>query len=237
MRRVIIGDIHGHDTWRRIRDAEPDADEFMFLGDYMDAFGVTRQDQEDNFRHILEWHDRDPRVILLAGNHDMHYTKDFGEKYSGWNAVTYSDISALMTERFLNHHILSAYVDEIHRIIYSHAGVTSLWLGDGDILNVPMVQPERLRFTYRAGDCYGSSPWSGPIWVRPSALKTYPAVDREGNAWEQVVGHTPGGHIRHMKTDLKSDLWVCDALPQEYLVQELDGKGGHKSVVRELGHQ
>ena len=34
---VVIGDIHGRAIWRKIVDDNPDADRFIFLGDYFDS--------------------------------------------------------------------------------------------------------------------------------------------------------------------------------------------------------
>ena len=34
---VVIGDIHGRAVWRKIVDDNPDADKFIFLGDYFDS--------------------------------------------------------------------------------------------------------------------------------------------------------------------------------------------------------
>ena len=35
---VVIGDIHGRAVWRKIVDDNPDADKFIFLGDYFDSY-------------------------------------------------------------------------------------------------------------------------------------------------------------------------------------------------------
>ena len=35
---IVIGDIHGRTIWKQIVAANPDADLFVFIGDYFDSF-------------------------------------------------------------------------------------------------------------------------------------------------------------------------------------------------------
>ena len=46
---VFIGDIHGHDTWKQIVADHSNADHFVFVGDYFDAFVITPAVQIHNF--------------------------------------------------------------------------------------------------------------------------------------------------------------------------------------------
>ena len=50
MKTVIIGDIHGHDSWKQVVAQEQDADRFVFVGDYFDSFTVTGVVQIHNFK-------------------------------------------------------------------------------------------------------------------------------------------------------------------------------------------
>ena len=50
---VFIGDIHGHDTWKEIVYKNSDADQFVFVGDYFDAYLITPTVQIENFKDIL----------------------------------------------------------------------------------------------------------------------------------------------------------------------------------------
>lgn len=46
MRTLVIGDIHGHDSWKAIVENE-EYDNVVFLGDYLDAFQIKPEDIAD----------------------------------------------------------------------------------------------------------------------------------------------------------------------------------------------
>ena len=79
-KRIIIGDIHGNKEWKQIVKRHDDADEFIFVGDYLDPYRKGKRQVEDlqkcaeNFKKIINFkaENRD-RVTLLLGNHDYHY--------------------------------------------------------------------------------------------------------------------------------------------------------------------
>jgi predicted phosphodiesterase len=76
MKIICIGDIHGRDCWVKILEQNPDADLFVFEGDYFDSFTIPALEQINNFKLILKFRDENPnKVIMLFGNHDFHYTK------------------------------------------------------------------------------------------------------------------------------------------------------------------
>ena len=54
IKRLILGDIHGHNTWKDIIDKE-NPQEIIILGDYFDSFGIKSEDQIKNFKNILEF--------------------------------------------------------------------------------------------------------------------------------------------------------------------------------------
>ena len=71
MKTVIIGDIHGHDSWKQIIEQEQNADRFIFVGDYFDSFTVPGATQVQNFQDIIEFKETNGKeTILLIGNHD-----------------------------------------------------------------------------------------------------------------------------------------------------------------------
>lgn len=71
MKTLLIGDIHGRDTWRKIIKAEPQADKIIFIGDYFDSFTIPHIDQIHNFKQIINHKvNSDKQVILLLGNHE-----------------------------------------------------------------------------------------------------------------------------------------------------------------------
>ena len=78
---VLIGDIHGHESWKKIVEKHSDADKIIFVGDYFDAWHINPAIQIFNFKEILELKASAPdQVVLLVGNHDFHYTRWCSQK-------------------------------------------------------------------------------------------------------------------------------------------------------------
>ena len=107
MKTIIIGDIHGRDTWKQIVEQEQDAHRIVFLGDYFDSFDIKGVEQLHNFNEIIKFkQDTNQDVRLLFGNHDYHYMPGFsGIGYSGYQpAMAYQfreAISQNITPRHL----------------------------------------------------------------------------------------------------------------------------------------
>ncbi|NDC77311.1 MAG: hypothetical protein EBZ67_05505 [Chitinophagia bacterium] len=122
MKIVAIGDIHGRDLWKPIVEAEPDADHYVFIGDYFDRSERSPTEQVRNFEDILEWKQGRTRadVSLLLGNHDYYYLPEIGMTGLGG----YSEEEAALISEALGRHL-----DELHicrRIgpcLFSHAGI------------------------------------------------------------------------------------------------------------------
>ena len=74
---IAIGDIHGRKNWKKIVEEHPD-DRIVFLGDYCDPYDQMRNfDVLNNLLDIIELKKkRKDDIILLLGNHDMHYIYD-----------------------------------------------------------------------------------------------------------------------------------------------------------------
>src|SRR4051812_35332684 len=90
MNVVIMGDMHGRGTWKRIMALETMyTDEFVFVGDYFDSFNIPLADQIANLKKIIDFKHRMSsyhKVILLIGNHDYQYfpeAREAGEYSSG----------------------------------------------------------------------------------------------------------------------------------------------------------
>jgi len=128
MKTIIIGDIHGHDSWEQVVAQEQDADRFIFVGDYFDSFGVPGLIQMQNFKNIVEFKTTSNKeVIMLVGNHDFHYLPEIGENgTSGYQPRMAVSISHLINQN--RDHLQMAY--QFDDILVTHAGVSSEWLDD-----------------------------------------------------------------------------------------------------------
>lgn len=220
-KRVILGDIHGHyDTFLKIYTKECPED-IILLGDYLDSFSKSSKECVECLNNILEIKKKHSsgEFIMLLGNHDLHYVLP-GEKYSGYKLDTQVAVYNTLIDNILNGNITIIYIDNINKILFSHAGVSNVWLQDNNIKNLEdinnissILDLNSLRFT--GCNMYGDDITNGPVWIRPhSLLKAMP----EG--WFQIVGHTQTG-----KPLEYPNLLVVDTLPNYYIVQELEDNG------------
>jgi metallophosphoesterase superfamily enzyme len=71
---LILGDIHGSTFWKTAVAENPDC-RYIFLGDYLDPYQpVSQQKLLQNLQEIIRFKkDKPDNVILLLGNHDLHY--------------------------------------------------------------------------------------------------------------------------------------------------------------------
>jgi predicted phosphodiesterase len=195
MKLAIISDVHGRNTWKEITDQNKDADTFIFLGDYFDSFDIDTDQQISNFKEIIEFKKHNSqKVILLTGNHDIHYLPHFlrtNESYSGFQRFNASEISHLILENL-------QYMQMAHshnNILFSHAGISNKWLiencfnEDRDVADYinNLFKQHPFAFRFVGLDPYGDSPHSSPVWIRPKSLIS--------NAYKsdeliQIVGHT-----------------------------------------------
>ena len=133
---LVIPDVHGRTFWKEAvnmlpRDIYPDI-KIVFLGDYLDPYvlpdeHISRREAIENFKEIIEYAKSDDRVVLLIGNHDMHYFYDAPYK-SRCDFANYNEIKGIFEENFDMFKL--AYEETINgnKYFYTHAGVNSYWL-------------------------------------------------------------------------------------------------------------
>ena len=206
MKTILIGDIHGRDTWKKVIERES-PNRVIFIGDYFDSFDIPGIDQIHNFKEIIHFKENtDIEVIMLIGNHDHHYL-DVGETYSGFQHILQHDIKWVLKENMK--HLQLCY--SFDNILSSHAGISSVWLDNTlgsswdeetlvETLN-DLYQYQPTKFNFQGSDPYGDSIQSSPIWIRPKSLtRSNRKTDLKKN-WIQIVGHT-----EFEKIDMKMSL-------------------------------
>ena len=121
---VFIGDIHGHDTWKPIVSKHKDADHFVFVGDYFDAFLITPAVQIQNFKDIIKFKESNPdNVTLLIGNHDFHYMPWCRGQYGGYSHFFATEIWELLKKNM--HNLEAAW--QYNNVLVTHAGTSKTW--------------------------------------------------------------------------------------------------------------
>jgi predicted MPP superfamily phosphohydrolase len=97
---LIIPDVHGRSFWKEAVDSK-DYEKIIFLGDYTDPYemeGITDDMAVDNFKSIIDYKQQNPdKVVLLLGNHDLHYYSEYYYELAG--GVRYDPIAAITLQR------------------------------------------------------------------------------------------------------------------------------------------
>lgn len=234
MKTLVLGDIHGRQVWRDIVELEKDADRIIFLGDYVSThYGISARRQLANLNDILDYKEANAgKVTLLRGNHDMQHLGYAWGRCSGYD---YRVAEGMPKQQYLE---LTQWVvvdDESHNL-YSHAGVSKVWMeraGIADVHDINGMEPSELfgfSLVDYPQDNYGTSPTQPPTWIRPETLQEC-AVE----GWTQIVGHTPMDMICSAKSKSGDTLWFCDTLETgQYLIVEGDTFTG-RCVVKKSG--
>ena len=240
MKTIVLGDTHGRGIWQLIVQRE-NPDRVIFIGDYWDSFEIPFLDQMYNFKQIVHYaRTSDKEVILLTGNHDVHYQRwaiEARENYSGFQAIHANDICQ---ELQLNEDIMQmAY--KMDNFLFTHAGVTKTWLKLMEIENdenmvdaindIAKFKPRMFAFGAigRGGwvDSYGDNIWQNPTWIRPKSLMK----DSKDLGYIQVVGHTGQNCIDIKGKSTGGKYYFIDTLETsgEYLIIE-DGQVSAKKI-------
>ena len=219
---IVFGDIHGSTYWKTVVDENPDC-RYIFLGDYLDPYeNVPTWLLISNLKRIIRFkEDRPDDVVLLLGNHDLHYFCSDVEPCSRFDFMIAERVSALFRE---NIHLFM-YAFQIDNYIFTHAGVSEKWFlddfkGDADKniaeqLNNPL--PEQIAALCRSGASRGAekNTVGGIFWADICELhKPLPG-------YTQVVGHNRVDDICE-HTDNGGRIIFCDCLYNEkYLKLDL----------------
>ncbi len=219
MKLIAIGDTHGQDDWKRLIEQET-FDKIVFMGDYFDAWKIEAEQQLTNFLDILAYKKVNPdKVVLLFGNHDLHYLSALQEYYSGYQEGMRYEFEVAINLALDYDYAQMCY--EYEGYLFSHAGFTKWWLNknripENDIERAvnELFKRDKTPFCFnkRSRNPYGDCITQGPVWVRPNSLKS-DLID----GYRQVVGHTVQNKIR-----LNDSIICIDTLQtsKEYLIIE-----------------
>lgn len=235
MKTVFIGDIHGRTTWKRIVRENKDADQVVIFGDYFDPYSfVPFEMQKSNFLQIVEFAQKgDHDVVLLLGNHDIHYFIDGVEPCSRFDEYNKFVIRDLFLDNIGMFDVVYAYSN----VLCSHAGISPAWLlnyekkfnpENIDLYVHDLFVDEPTAFAYEESDMsmIGNSVLQGPMWIRPSALIRANKQDQSiTKDFVQVFGHTQVEDIveatRVLEEETAGRFYMVDALDSKgYLVEE-----------------
>ena len=229
MKKILsIGDVHGDSNWKTIlfgavslydewkasgvvKEKYPidDYDLIIFTGDYVDTRNedITEHMILDNLNDVIflkkAMHDK---VILLWGNHDIHYINPI-MRCSGYNPLMQEALGKVFTD---NRRLFNV-AHQVGNHLWTHAGLTSGWMykhipmfedakhrnhaAVKDMVNDPARLAEMLNVLHLNHDLSilkisasrgGDSAVPGPLWSDISEMEMMPA-----QGYHQIVGHSP----------------------------------------------
>lgn len=190
---LVVPDVHGRKFWHKAEELINNVDQVVFLGDYLDPYsheGITFDTAMEEFLKILDFKEKyGDKVVLLVGNHDMHYIK-----------IEFMDCSRLNYQQRQNiHELYQKHLDKFNLVfqyediwLFSHAGVYLDWLKSNqlnidDLLDFKTFLKEQWETlenltSYRGGyDPVGSCVWAD---IRESVENTVLL------GYHHIVGHT-----------------------------------------------
>ena len=209
---IVMGDIHGSTYWKTVIDENPDC-RYLFLGDYLDPYeNISAQKLIDNLEEIIRLKKENPdRVILLLGNHDLHYFCSDMPMCTRFDWKIAEKVSGLFRENI--HLFLYAFQED--NCIFTHAGISEKWFlsdfkGDArkniaEQLNNPL--PEQIPALCRYGEYRGGRRGTigGIFWADIDEL--YDPLPE----FTQIVGHNRVEDI-YDHTNNGGRIIFCDCL-------------------------
>lgn len=234
MKTLVIGDIHGRSTWKLAVHLE-NPDRVIFVGDYFDSFDLNAEEQLNNFLDIIEYKKTSGKeVVLLIGNHDLHYFPEVGYTgTSGYQPVAKYQIEYVIDQN--RQHLQMAY--QFDNYLFTHAGVSTVFMnnvfGEGgwSIEHVAVELNELFRykphaFEFTGWDPYGNDKGQTPVWIRPLALLRSNRNTVLKKQYVQIFGHTQMDRIdlKAIQKSYGNRYYPIDCLGTsgEYLIIEGD---------------
>lgn len=213
---IAIGDIHGLDYWKGIVENHSGC-RFVFLGDYLDPYEyIPHNLLLSNLCDIIELkRNRQLDIILLLGNHDLHYFCSDSCISSRFDYQIADKASRIFIENF---HLFQYAYQEGDKI-FTHAGISNEWFENdfhGDIrkpipeqLNIPT--DNQVASLCRIGQVRGGQTGNlgGIFWADKKEL------DDPLHGFTQIVGHNKVNEVTEQAGKFNNKIIFCDCLWNE----------------------
>jgi hypothetical protein len=208
---IIIGDVHGSTYWKEAVKENPGC-RYVFLGDYLDPYEEIEADKLiANLKDIIQLKKSQPAtVVLLLGNHDLHYITDKIEQSTRYDF----DMAPKIAKLFSDNSDLFQFAYQEENCVFTHAGISHAWFvndfkGDlnkniADQLNNPTSEQEPA--LYACGEARGGFTENGGIFWADIRELYEPLQD-----YTQFVGHNRVKDIA-AHTNKGGRIIFCDCL-------------------------
>ncbi len=227
---LIIPDVHGRNFWKNAVAQINNYQKVIFLGDYLDPYtheGISSEQAIENFREIIQFKQSNiEKVVLLLGNHDVHYLWFREVKPS--SRFCYEYIEQILDLFYDNQKFFKvAYSQEINdkTYLFTHAGISNNWLKYNEIelpktsideyLNKMAKTIEGRKILAQVGQSrLGKFPSGGVVW----ADFDYDLKQGNENISDsifQIIGHTYSQNLDRITPyaaclDCKK-VWILDS--------------------------
>lgn len=216
MKIISIGDVHGRPFWKKIDPKN--YDKIIFTGDFVDSYIYTNEEILVNLMEIIELKKDFPdKVVLILGNHDLHYMwdyKTFG--CSGYRPALYHDLH----DQFNDNRNLFQVSFQMDNHIWTHAGISKGWYKFNrevieeytdrfdcktlaEVLNIILWTKDN-HILHQVSDYRGGVyQYGGITWAdRKETMNGYLP------GYHQIVGHTPINEITMFGDDSGSIRYI-----------------------------
>jgi hypothetical protein len=180
---LVCGDLHGKIEIARdlLQEKGP---RIIFIGDYLDSFDRTIEDQQELLEMVLDAVEINENVSALMGNHELSYLEPDKYKASGYKWVLANNLetAGLLSKIKTN---LDLWIEE-DGFLFSHAGMSLDWIPEFKRENPrEYLEGASLKEIYRIGHSRGGFyPCGGLLWCDYNdEFKPVPGI-------KQVFGHT-----------------------------------------------
>lgn len=138
---LIIPDVHGRTFWKKhcLDVKESKYEKIIFLGDYLDPYGfehISEDDALSNFIEIIEFKKENyDKVVLLLGNHDLHYFSKTFNNICGGSRKSIKNYNKI-NDLFLKYLDLFQLAYESEYTLFTHAGYRQQWADSHEDLDI-----------------------------------------------------------------------------------------------------
>jgi predicted phosphodiesterase len=227
---LSISDIHSRKVWRNIIEENIDkVDKIVIGGDYADPYEIiSKNDILTEIYDLFDIYDEHKdKIILLWGNHDVHYLNENFIQSSRYDYSLKKELSMLYEE--YENDIKVAY--KYKNYLWTHGGISNSWLRKhinlmknyfnlkDDLSNIDSVL-NQIFFTtdkhilseigsIRGGfDTYG-----GPFWCDYREIY-YPKENHDDmiEGFNQIIGHTQVKDITTYRRNENTSITIVDNL-------------------------
>ena len=211
MKYNFVGDLHG--KWEDVEEALTHDGHVVFVGDYMDSFDRSIDDQERTLLLVLDAIERG-KATGLFGNHELSYLT-MAHRCSGYNL----DADAMIIphkQRMIN--LLKTHLIIEPDWYITHAGVHPYVWEQQTLADVSLADTTTAE--HWIGASRGGNQWVGGIWWCDFNMEFLPIL-----GISQIFGHTSyGGHNIRTSHSIEDNTknYCIDCLDQKEVFLHLD---------------